>query len=86
MTFSISNTVNPETLIGTKWISAEAALNDKNTLEIIDKAYCIYSSLTGFELNTYKIIGDEIFIGDSACYVINDNILFHNNTPLFIKE
>jgi len=73
-------------LIGTNWIAVEAASNSKDTIEIIDEKYCIYSSQNKIKLRTYRISEGQIFINDSVSYVIRDNAFFRNDTPIYIRK
>ena len=88
MKSSKSNSISPESLIGTKWIAVNS--DNRNSIEIVEKAYCIYTSPNRVELHTYKICGDKIFIRDSIkdsiSYVIRNNTFFLNDTPLYVKE
>jgi len=90
MKFFKSKNVSPENLIGTKWIAVDAALENRNTIEIIDKAYCIYTFPHKVELHAYKICEDKIFINgcisNPVSYAIKDNTFFQNGTPLYTKE
>ena len=86
MESSILKKTIQEKLIGTKWITAESDLDNKITIEIIDKNYCICSSFNKVKLRTYKISEDKIFIGDSISYVIKGNTFFQNNIPCYYKK
>jgi len=83
-----SNSLTPESLIGTKWVAVDS--DNRKTIEIVEKAYCIYTSPNKVELHTYKICGDKIFIRDSITdfisYEIRKNTFFLNDTPLYVKE
>jgi len=81
-----SKDITPETLMGTKWIAVDAAADNINTIEFVDKAYCIYTFPNRVKLQTYKIHGGQIFINDSISYAIKDNTFFQNDIPLYIKE
>jgi len=86
MKTSNSNSLTPENLIGTKWIAISADSNYGNTIEIVEKAYCIITSPNKVKLQTYKINEDQIFINNSMSYAIRDNTFFQNDTPLYVKE
>jgi len=86
MKFPRSKDITPENLMGTKWIAVDAAADDINTIEFVDKAYCIFTFPNKVKLQTYKIHGGQIFINNSISYAIKDNTFFHNDTPLYIKE
>jgi len=86
MKFSRSKDITPENLMGTKWVAVDAATDDINTIEFVDKSYCIYSFPNKVKLQTYKIQGDQIFINDTISYAVKDNTFFQNDTPLYIKE
>ena len=81
-----SNSVTPESLIGTKWIAVSTDSDYGNTIEIVEEAYCIISSPNKVKLQTYKINDGKISINNSISYAIKDNTFFHNDTPLYIKE
>jgi hypothetical protein len=75
-----------ENLIGTKWIATGTSSIPKDTIEFVDKIYCIYTSINRLEPYTYKIRGNRILLGDYVSYVIYDNTLFLNGYPLFTRE
>jgi hypothetical protein len=88
MKSSKPQSLTPESLIGTKWVAVNS--DNGNTIEIVEKTYCLYTSPNRVELHTYKICGDKILIRDSIqdfiSYVIKDNTFFLNDTPLYVKE
>jgi len=84
--FSVSVDVNPENLIGTKWIATGTISKEKDTIEFVNNTYCIYTSINRLEPYTYRIRGNRILLGEHISYVIVDNILFLNGYPLFTRE
>jgi hypothetical protein len=81
-----SNSLTPESLIGTKWIAVNPDSNYGYTIEIVEKTYCIITSPNKVKLQTYKISEDQIFINNSISYAIRDNTFLLNDIPLYIKE
>ena len=86
MKTSNSNSVTPESLIGTKWIAVSDGSNHGNTIEIVEKTYCIITFPNKVKLQTYKINEGQISINNSISYAIRDNTFFHNDIPLYVKE
>jgi len=84
--YSVSVDVNPDNLIGTKWIATGTISKEKDTIEFVDNTYCIYTSINRLEPFIYKIRGNRILLGEHVSYVIIDNILFLNGYPLFTRE
>ena len=78
--------VLPENLIGTRWIAAGNYLRNKDTIEFIDLAYCLYTSIDRSEPFIYQLKGNRIIIGEIIAYVILDNTLFLNGYPAFFLE
>jgi hypothetical protein len=83
---SASVDITAENLIGTKWIATGTISKDKDTIEFVDKMYCIYTSINRLEPYTYRLRGNRILLGDYVAYVIIDNTLFLNGYPLFTRE
>jgi hypothetical protein len=86
MRFFKPNDVTLKNIVGTRWVTPETSSDNNATIEIVDEKYCIYSCLDRVKLHTYKINNGQIFIGNSISYAIRDNIFFHDDTPLYIKE
>ena len=86
MKSSTLNSLTPESLIGTKWIAIGDDSNYGDTIEIVEKAYCIITSPNKVKLQTYKINEGQISINNSISYAIRDNAFFQNDTPLYVKE
>ena len=83
---SVSVDTTFENLIGTKWIATGTISKNKDTIEFVDKTYCIYTSINRLEPYTYRIRGNRILLGDHVSYVIINNTLFLNGYPLFTRE
>jgi hypothetical protein len=86
MKTSNSNSVTPESLIGTKWIAVSDDSDYGNIIEIVEKTYCIISSPNKVKLQTYIINENQISINNSISYAIRDNTFFYNDIPFYIKE
>jgi len=84
--FEGKNAINPDQLIGTKWISLSNFFGDKMSFEFVDRTNCIYTSQPRKYSMTYKVLNDEIFISclDGSFEVRGDK-LFNNNLPAFKK-
>jgi hypothetical protein len=83
---SFSADISQDNLIGSKWIATGTSSITKDTIEFVDKMYCVYTSINRLEPYTYRIRGNRILLGDHVSYVIYDNILFLNGYPLFTRE
>jgi hypothetical protein len=78
--------ITPEKLIGSKWIASGTNSNTKDTIEFVDRIYCVYTSIDRLEPYTYRIRGNRIILGDFVTYVFINDILFLNGYPLFTRE
>jgi len=80
------NAINPEQLIGTKWISLSYFFGDKMSFEFIDNTNCIYTSQPKKYSMTYKVLNDEIYISClDGSFEIRGDKLFNNSLPAFRK-
>jgi hypothetical protein len=73
-------------LIGTRWIATGTISKNKDTIEFVDKTYCVYTSINRLEPYIYRIRGNRIILGEHVSYVIKNNTLFLNGYPLFTRE
>ena len=75
-----------ESIIGTRWIAAGKILVTRDTIEFIDKTYCIYTSLKRSMLFIYKVKKSRIIIYDIGSFIIKGNTLFLGKSPYFTCE
>ncbi|MCL2277683.1 MAG: hypothetical protein FWC21_07270 [Treponema sp.] len=78
--------INPEQLVGTKWISLSNFFGDKMSFEFIDKTNCVYTSQPKKYPLTYKVQNNEIFISClDEFFEVRGDRLFNKNLPAFKK-
>ena len=79
--------IDPQELIGTKWITVIPFLGITNTLEFIDHNTCIYTLATGPRELSYTIKGNNLIIGKDT-YILNENrkVFHYKGNPHFVEE
>jgi len=77
--------IQPEDLIGTKWVSPMSFAGFNNTLEFIDNENCIYTLVSGPRELKYKISGNSIIIGRDR-YILQENTFYYNGNPHWVKQ
>jgi len=80
------NIVQPDQLIGTKWVSWSKQFADRISVEFIDGKNCIYTSQPRKFPLTYTVTDGEIFIKNiEGAFELRGNVLFNNDLPVFEK-
>jgi len=77
--------IQPEDLIGTKWISSMSSLGFINDIEFIDRVNCVYTLISGPQESTYKIKGNSIIISNNQ-YFLEGNTFFYKGYPYWVKK
>ena len=78
--------IEPESLIGTKWIGWSKFVGDRMMVEFIDEINCIYTSVPNKYSITYTIEGNKLFFGNMEDpFVLRGTILFSRGLPAFKK-
>ena len=84
---SNSNTtdIQPDQLIGTKWVSTMPFMGFSNTIEFIDGENCVYTLISGARELTYRIKGNSIIIGRDQ-YFLEGNTFYYKGNPHWVKQ
>lgn len=77
--------IQPNELIGTKWVSTMPFLGFSNTIEFIDGKNCVYTLISGAKELTYKIKGMSIIIGKDQ-YFLEGNTFYYKGNPHWVKQ
>jgi len=78
--------IDPEKLVGTKWIGWTDLFADKMSVEFVDKSNCIYTSKPKKFPLTYNVKKGKLYISHiSGAFEQRGNILFINDYPVFEK-
>jgi len=77
--------IQPEELIGTKWISSMSSLGFINDIEFIDRVNCVYTLISGPQKFTYKIEGNSIILLNNQ-YFLEGNTFFYKGYPHWVKQ
>lgn len=78
--------INPDQLVGTKWIGWGEFVGNQMAIEFIDQKNCVYTSRSMKFPMTYTVSEGKIFIsGISVSFELSGNVLFNNNIPAFEK-
>ena len=78
--------IEPEKLIGTKWIGWSEFIGDQITVEFVDKRHCIYTSYHKKYPMTYTVMGTTMYISEiEEPFELSGQILFTNGIPAFEK-
>ena len=79
--------IEPEQLIGTKWISWSSSFADRISMEFIDKKNCVFTSQPNKFPLTYTVNGGDVFINNiEGAFELRGSVLFNNNLPVFKKS
>ena len=78
--------IEPENIIGTKWIGWNKSIGDRMTIEFVDKKNCVYTLKPNKYPMTYTVTGDNIFISNIVGPLeLMGNVLFINDIPILEK-
>ena len=84
--------IDPQDLIGTKWLSVGKNIISgktvETTLEFIDETHCIQNYIGIISSIRYKIDRDSIIFYHSIgnmIYVLKDDIMYYNGKPTYNK-
>ena len=78
--------IEPETLIGTKWVGWGEMFCDRLKVEFVDKTNCIYTSESKKYTLTYTVTKGKIFLSYvEKPFELRGNILFNGIFPAFQK-
>jgi len=77
--------IQPEELIGTKWISCISFMGFNDTIEFMDRENCVYTLISGPLELTYRIKGNSIIIGKDQ-FFLEGNTFFYKGNPHWIKQ
>jgi len=80
-----TDVIEPNLLIGTKWVSTIPFMGFSNTIEFIDNENCIYTLISGPKELTYKIKGNSIIIGRDQ-YILEGNTIYYKGNPHWVKQ
>ena len=79
-------TIQPDQLIGTRWISWSKQFADRISMEFIDKKNCVYVSQPKKFPLTYTIMEGSVYISNiEGAFELRGNVLFNNDLPVFEK-
>lgn len=79
--------IEPETIIGTKWIGWSEFIGDRIMVEFLDKKNCIYTSKPNKYPMTYTVMGGQIYISHiDEPFELRGHVLFNNGLPTFEKS
>ena len=67
--------VEPESLIGTKWIPIEPSPGIEFSLEFEDERFCLWSFMGQRLLLEYKVSGNTIRLANNISYIVEGDIL-----------
>ena len=80
------NTIEPQSIVGTKWNGWGGMFCDRLKIEFVDKTNCIYISKPNRYPMTYTVKGNKIFISEiKEPFELVGNVLFHGGLPVFQK-
>ncbi|MDR0502960.1 MAG: hypothetical protein LBH16_06520 [Treponema sp.] len=78
--------IEPEQLVGTKWITWKKLYGDKILVEFVDKTHCIFTSKPNKFPITYAVTNGDLFISNiTGPFQLKGGVLFNNNLPVFEK-
>ena len=78
--------IEPENLIGTRWVGWSKMFCGRLEVEFTDKTNCIYTSMPNKYPMTYTVTGGKLFFSDiKEPFELRGNMLFTGNLPVFQK-
>ena len=82
----IETAIEPENLIGTKWVGLNKMFCGRLKVEFVDRTNCIYTSKPDKFPMTYTVTDGKIFISEiEEPFELKGNILFNGSLPVFKK-
>jgi hypothetical protein len=78
--------IEPESLIGTKWVGADFVTRSREALDFIDDTTCILISRPNQYTVDYRVEGNRIYLGSTGePYVLAGDILYVKGFPIYQK-
>ncbi|MCL2271201.1 MAG: hypothetical protein FWC19_00150 [Treponema sp.] len=78
--------IEPEKLIGTKWIAWSELVGERISMKFVDRINCIYTSQPNEYPMTYTVTGGDMFFSHiEGSFELRGNVLFNNDLPVFEK-
>ena len=78
--------IDPESIIGTKWVAWTEFIGDRIRMEFVDKTNCIYTSEQKKYPLKYTVAEGEIMVSNiDGSLELRGDILFNNGFPAFEK-
>ena len=78
--------IEPDSLIGTKWVGWPDFIGDRIKVEFVDKINCIYTSSANKYPLTYAITEGNLLISEiEGPFELSGNVLFNAGFPTFEK-
>ena len=80
-------TIEPESLIGTKWVGYITTVGSNEKLEFIDEKNCVYTVKGQARQTTYTVSGNKLFLGGrEGHFEFVHEIFYFKGLPHFEKE
>ena len=78
--------IDPESIIGTKWVAWPEFIGDRIKMEFVDKSICIYTSEPKEYPLTYTVMEGDILVSNiDGPLELRGEVLFNNGFPAFEK-
>jgi len=77
--------IQPDELIGTKWVSTMPFMGFSDTIEFINGETCVYTLISGPRELTYRIRGNSIIIGSDQ-YFLEGNTFYYKGNPHWVRQ
>ena len=79
--------IEPETLIGTKWIGIGIPAGDSEALEFLTERICMYTARPYDYPKSYTVSGNKVFLGGGEePFELREATLFFMGNPAFKKS